>query len=173
MYIRTLLRRVGAMFILSVMALAGCSSAGEEDVATDRAGAQPADLIADCLRELGWDVTTHPDNSMSTGGIPDDQRDRFDSDHKQCIQEGGFDQPRPPITEQQASEYFDALLEAGDCVSDLGYLVDDPPSRQAAIEALQQERIDVGWDPYEQVILTEPSKLEDVYRECPPPRLPS
>lgn len=79
------------------------------------------------------------------------------------------------MTDEQAEEYFDALLEVAECVRELGYQVADPPSRQAAVEALQQNVIDLGWDPYEDVTLNAGSndKTDEVYRECPQPPWPS
>lgn len=78
---RSIPLRIGGSLSPRQRGFAGCSDDGGDEPAIDRADAQPTELIADCLHDLGWGVTVHPDNSMSTGGIPEDQRSRFDADH--------------------------------------------------------------------------------------------
>lgn len=152
--------------------VAGCTGTGPTPAEPDSA-ANPSEAIATCLREKGWDVTVHPDNSISSE-YPEEQDDQFMSDYENCSDQVHPDQPRPPMTEAQAEAYFDALLDVADCVRGLGYRVAEPPSRQAAVEALQQEIIDLGWDPYESAVLgggTE-EEIDDVYRACPQPTRP-
>lgn len=168
------LRARGTSLIMVVTALVAACSGSESDpapppLATD----QPAEAIAACLRERGWEVTAHPDNSVSAN-YPREQEERYLEDQADCSSQVQPDAV-PPMTEPQAEKYFDGLLEAADCVRDLGFQVAEPPSRQAAVEALQQPVIDLGWDPYEDAVRGAGSQeeLDDVYRTCPQPVRPS
>lgn len=102
------------------------------------------------------------------------QEDQYRADYDICVDQVQPDEPRPPMTEEQAETYFDALLEVADCVRGLGYQVAEPPSRQAAVEALQQPIIDLGWDPYEDPVRNAGTEeIDNVYRACPQPARPS
>jgi hypothetical protein len=98
--------------------------------------------------------------------------DQFDADDQECQEL--LDDPPPSLNAQQAEQYFDALLEAAECISDLGYPVSNPPSRGAAIEALTQPIIDLdGW-PYDDALRSAESGAErdEVYVVCPQPDRP-
>lgn len=110
-----------------------------------------------------------------SAAVPEEQADQFEADHDDCVNRVQPDEPPPPMNSEQADAYFDRLLDVAACVRALGYQVEEPPSRQAAVEALQQEVINLGWDPYEHPTRTVGSReeLNEVYRECPQPTRPS
>lgn len=165
------MRKVVVVVAVASM-IAGCTGEGEPSP-VEATGGNPSVAIAACLQEKGWDVTAHPDNSVSAE-IPVQQEDQYRADYDICVDQVQPDEPRPPMTEEQAETYFDALLEVADCVRGLGYQVAEPPSRQAAVEALQQPIIDLGWDPYEDPVRNAGTEeIDNVYRACPQPARPS
>lgn len=102
----------------------------------------------------------------------------LDSDGNYTIENGGRDQEMfaaadfcdnrmysllpPPTepTEEYFSDYYDFLVELKECVEAQGYFVEEPPSREAFIEAsLSQSDI---WHPYEHA-----SNWEDLEKVCP------
>jgi hypothetical protein len=160
--------------IVAMVGLLAACAGSAPDPAEPGPAANPSEAIAACLQEKGWDATAHPDNSVS-GEVPIEQRDQYLADEEDCLDQVQPDQPRPPMSEQQAEAYFDGLLEVADCVRGLGYEVAEPPSRQAAVEALQQPIINLGWDPYEQPVRgsSTEEEIDGVYRACPQPPWPS
>lgn len=124
--------------------------------------------MAECLTAKGWQVRADPDGGITGGAIPAGQEDSFLEDQAACISEYGYDIPRPPITAEEAETIWDELLAVAECVKGLGYDVAEPPSRGFAVEALQQQPIDLGWWPHDHV---PPSERDRSYTECPTPVL--
>lgn len=157
---------------LVVCVLAGCSGSQQEE-ASDQATSYPpvreaVELLAECMQERGWDVEVLGDGRLSSEW-PSEQADQAESDYASCEREAGLDKPRPPRSKGDAEAYFDALLEAAECVRSLGYDVEEPPSREFAVEELQNEVTDLGWDPYTAVDNISMETIEEVYAACPPP----
>lgn len=164
--------------IAALVAFVGGCTDSEPDATsqpTTQATGNPSEVVAACLQGKGWDVTAHPDNSYSVAGLPQDQVSQYEADEEACRSSAGMDQPQPPMTLRQAEEYYDALVEVADCVRDLGYQVDDPPSRRAAVEALMRPTVDLdGW-PYGNDNLRglSPEEYDELFAACPEPALPS
>lgn len=133
--------------------------------------------MAACLEAKGWEMEVHLDNSYSVGGdgIPKEQIDQYFADQDDCRRQLGHAQPIPPMTREQAEDYFEELFEVADCVRSMGYPVGEAPSRQWAVEALMQETIDLGDWPYGplQDSGISPAELEELYAACPLPARPS
>ncbi|HIW62414.1 MAG TPA: hypothetical protein H9881_08160 [Candidatus Stackebrandtia excrementipullorum] len=165
---RAAMRMIGVL-LLSVLLLAGCGD-GEDTSSTPERHTERewATDMADCLTDKGWNVTAGSDGSLSAE-TPTEQYEQYESDREDCSAELGYDQPLPVRTAEEAEAYFDALLEAADCVRDLGYTVADPPSRQYAVEQIQQPVIDLGWDPYDAVRPLSEETIEEVFTACPEP----
>lgn len=161
------------MAIVAVVAAAGCTTGDDEPTETGAGPeemAGPADMV-ECLAGKGWEeVEVKPDGSY-IAAVPAEQRSEFEAAERECIAELGLDQPWS-LNEAQAEAYFDALLEAAECVRDMGYDVAEPPSRQAAVEEIMVPPIDLGWDPYEAPVLGAGSgdELDELYAACPRPQ---
>src|SRR5690606_7917850 len=132
------------------LATSGCTPQEAETQPQESAANGPslAEALAACVRDKGWDAEPQRDGSVIYS-FPEEQRDQFTADRDACNEELGANEPPPPMNEDDAEAMFDALLETAECVRGLGYPVDEPPSRQAAVEALMQPIINLGWDPYE------------------------
>lgn len=159
------------VIVLAAVAMTGCSAS--EDNNSDKGDAsspifEAQETLAVCMQDLGWEVEVLADGRIDSS-YPTTQRDAFEADYDECTQLAGLDEPLPPLTQEEAAEYFEALLAAAECLEDLGYSVADPPSRELAIEELQKEIIDLGWDPYDSAKSSEDSMTE-AYTECPPPQ---
>jgi hypothetical protein len=155
------------LVLLAVTVMACASDRNGAPGAPPAATEAPTDLVS-CLIAQGWDVTANPDGSY-LAAVPSDQVDRFQAAEAECIEMFRLDEP---VTESQAEAFFDALLDAAECVRELGYHVDDPPSRRSAVEEIQKPIIDLGWDPYEQPKFTAShEEMNEVYLACPPPSL--
>jgi hypothetical protein len=162
--------RLPLLLILLAVAVAvtGCASDRNGGPGVPPATTEAATDLVSCLIAQGWDVTANPDGSY-LAAVPSDQMDRFQADEAECIEMFRFDEP---VTQTQAETFFDALLDAAECVRELGYHVDDPPSRRFAVEEIQKPIIDLGWDPYEQPKFTAShEEMNEVYLTCPPPSL--
>lgn len=159
--------------------LAACTASGSEsEPSSGDARPSPtseAGLMAACLQAKGWDIVVYPDDSYGIGdeGIPPEQVDQYFADQDECRNGVGAGQPPPPMTEAQAGKYFDDLVAVAECVRERGYPVGDPPSRQAAIEALMQPTINLGdwpYGPLQNSGITA-DELNELYAACPlPPR---
>ncbi|WP_199042536.1 hypothetical protein [Glycomyces salinus] len=161
--------------VLLLTLLCGCSeqdsSTTQENSYAPPASQWPEDM-ENCLTDLGWDVEIGSDGRISIRQLPNEQVDQYNEDMRQCESQYGYDLPREPISAEQAEEIWDRFLDAATCIENLGYAVEDPPSRESAIEALQQVPIDLGWDPMQQVKLTgSDSDLDQAYSECDIPQL--
>lgn len=123
--------------------------------------------MAACLDAKGWDVRADSDGGVVVGGFPEEQHDRFLEDQAECLSEHGSALTQA-ITAEEAERLWDELLAVAECVRALGYHVPEPPSRQAAVEALQRTPIMLEWWPHDGV---PPAEQNRSYAECPPPAL--
>lgn len=78
------------------------------------------------------------------------------------------------MTREQAEAYDEQLFEVAECVRRAGYPVGEPPSRQAAVEALMQPIFDLGGWPYGRLEDSgiSPSEPDELYATCPLPARP-
>lgn len=169
-------RKVLAAGVLLLLATACGGTEPEDPPAPTPSETQedsPAALIAECLRDKGWEVKVHPDNSYSVGGIPQEQVAQFEADDQTC-QEAGDHEPPPPMTQEQAGAYYEALWEVAECVRGQGYDPGEAPSRQAAVEALMAPIIDLrGWPYGDLQGIESAQELDELYAACPQPTRPS
>lgn len=158
-----------------VGALAACSSGEEQGSAVGGVTREQAEAfgvnMVGCLTDKGWKVELDEEDGgvFNPEPIPDEQRDRFLADRQACVEKFGYDQ-LPRWTREDAEAYYDALVEAADCVRGLGYPVPEAPSRQTVVENLMNGRLP-GWNPYEDVTRNPESitEINRVFAECPQP----
>lgn len=122
-----------------------------------------------CMSDLGWEVEANADGSWSTiDGIPAEQNEQFEADAAQCESRYGYDIP-PQVSRNEAERYFEALLEAAECVRSLGFQVPEPPSRQSFVSSIVNGELP-SWNPYERLVASASRpEIEGVFEECPQP----
>lgn len=176
-------RKLLSVLLVATMAatvIAGCSS--EKDSPPDEesehgapvSSQQYAELMYACLTEKGWDVELTEFGEFEAS-FPDDQKDAYHADSEACREEHNLDKPPPPMSRDAASEYFDLMLEAAECLKDLGHAVPEPPSREAFIATMTT--LDPSgdfWDPYLEAMdaATSQEEWDEVRRACPQPERP-
>jgi hypothetical protein len=140
-------RRLRTLLLVVAVAVtsSGCSADDESPEPAGPASRSPsAERWAACLRDRGWDVEVSWD-----GGIyaeyKDEQAEQYRADLEECRLEVGFSKEGEPMTEERAKKFYDKWLVIADCVRDLGFDVDDPPSEQAFVEAMIAHEF--IWDP--------------------------
>lgn len=177
-------RLISVSVMVALISLSSCSKEGsappsEADVSggpgisdTDL-GVSPREdyvkLMAECLAAKGWDVSVNADNSMSSE-YPVDQESQYMADEEECQNTVG-DLPPVANTQAEAETIWNEMLDAADCVAELNsdWAPDAPPSKESAIEALQQDPIDLGdWGPHMNV---PPDQIEYSYTACPTPAI--
>jgi hypothetical protein len=159
--LKAVLSRLGVL-LLATSVLGACQSTGANGevqpvfntVETQRvtwadlARAQNARRI-DCIREIGdWDESLvwadyYPISIViSTPGGQEDVHDEIVEAHNVC---GDIypDIPRDvhPVSLTQAEAFYQALIAGGQCLSDLGFSVSEPPSMQELIDDI----LDLPW----------------------------
>lgn len=115
----------------------------------------------------GWDVQLG-DGALSAE-VPDEQNEQFLSDHEKCVRVYGYDRT-PKMNQEEAEEYYEELVTAGECLREEGFTTPDPASRQATIEALLNGQLP-SWNPYDHVIADDGpgDDFARAYEACPPP----
>lgn len=162
---------LGAALLAALTAIlaSGCSDAesGDPPAPTQDSSLVAATNVKGCMEVKGWDVRIEGEGMVAE--VPDAQNDQFLQDHEECITKFGYGKP-PEMDRQEAGQFYDALVETGLCLSDLGYTVPEPASRQATVDALMNGELP-SWDPYDQVFtnVTSTSELDRAYEACPPP----
>lgn len=160
-------RCIKALVSVAIMAaLTSCSDANPQPPSPSPTTANEASDVARCLLERGWEVKVEADGV--TADVPPEQQERLNADMEECIEQFGDSPPAFPQTAAAAEQQYDMLLAVAECVSGLGYPVDDPPSRQAYVEAMLNEQLP-HWHPYQHLYedgypLTE---VGQVRAQCP------
>lgn len=127
--------------------------------------------VATCLTARGWAVSVDTTGGVGPeAGIPEEQLPSYESDLAACETEYGYDQPLPPMTEDQAEQRLVALEEVSSCLTGLGFLVPEPPSDEKAKAGLMTSARDPGWDPYAEVVASRDQQdINRAMSECPAP----
>lgn len=143
--------------VAAVLALAGCSTGGDEpaptapsQTAAPSSGDASMVAVRDCMLGAGWEVeiVEQPGGVQGlTGTFPDDQKEQYDLALATCQAESGLSNEPPAMNVEKADEYFDALTETAQCLEGEGIEVPSAPSRQSFIDAAT--RGEIIWNPYE------------------------
>jgi hypothetical protein len=125
-------------------------------------GDEWADVMAQCLRDAGWNVGTTSDEGLSTD-VPADQSEAFRIDYYVCQVRYPFDPRRSlPLNDRQRVylyEYDTHVLKP--CLEAFGYI---PVKKAPTLEAYLQSGGE--WNPYTD--LTSSAPWRDMARRCPP-----
>lgn len=126
-----------------------------------------------CMHGEGFsDVTVRSDGSLESGSLPEAQRQTYAVSMWKCMAEFPYE-PRfnqRLSTEQLAAIYRYYAGELTDCLEDLGYTVDAPPSETTFVEGYYTAP-DL-WSPYS-AVLGSTEDPSSAYATCPilPPDL--
>lgn len=164
----------------ALVVAAGCTSSGDDaadspstpdreqealqerefDVAV-RACAETKGLVITEDAEGNWGVELQPEN-------PDAFTESIDV-IAMCREEVGVVQ-YAPLTDAELNSIYDGTVEQAQCLRDLGYDVEDVPSRDSytAQYRLSLEGGDLPWFPIDEV---PDAELESALNMCPEPRL--
>lgn len=138
--------------------------------AADLSQEERTNLLGSCLQERGWPVELDEKDSsaIDVPDLPDEQEVIFLEDVRTCRDENGLQIAEP--TRRDAIEGYHALVELKSCLAGLGYVVPDPPSLDAYLDAYPSGDAG-GWHPYallEWGQLTQ-QQQDRIQEECPQP----
>lgn len=152
--------RVAVLVVIVTFAGAGCTGGGDAEP-SESAGSEvsiaPAEdyetNMAGCMGDKGWNVIIIPEAEGGgiTAEIPQAQAEAFRADNFACAAEFGYDQPPPPMSEEDARAYLAKVVEAAECVEDLGFEVPARPAEQDSLEGLMSVELDPRWDVFANV----------------------
>lgn len=127
--------------------------------------------IQQCMQERGWAMELNEGDGSLLAEYPEDQASAHEEDWAEC--QAQFPPTVIEVSQERAEAYYDALVEAGECLAAHGVDVPAPPSRQASVESMLSGGgvIDPLWDPYatlhEQGLTS--TKVADAEQHCPRP----
>lgn len=142
--------------------LVGCQSATPPTPTSDVGF---VDAMATCLEDAGWQVERSSNGETFEVQPPDDQVSAYEADYEACLKETGQEQVGERLDSDGAGAYFDALLSVKDCLTDAGYMVADPPSRQSFVDDYLSGQSG-GWTPY---ATDDPALTQEQTELCPQP----
>jgi hypothetical protein len=104
--------------------------------------------MAACLREAGWDAVVDPaDGGIRLDSLTVEQRPAFQAAEAACWQEIGLPPAPEPLSEVEIRDRYQYLLQARQCLMNLGYTISEPPSVDAFIANWSTR----PWTPYNEV----------------------
>ncbi|MGO1594775.1 MAG: hypothetical protein ACTHW1_10875 [Ancrocorticia sp.] len=129
------------------------------------------EVQAQCLRAQGFDAYSSADGSVWTESVPDDQIPANNRAFTICE----LQYPIDPVTSgPYPREALDTLYDYDistvvPCLEELGYVVEEPPSKESWVDAMVVEGI--AWNPYDSLktgeLASDHAKLGEIYTACP------
>lgn len=103
-------------------------------------------VLAQCLTDHGWPVTTTPDGGIKYPNVGNAQQSEMQADDELCGRMFPVDPKyRQPLTVEQLTFLYDWFVnESIPCLEAEGYTNFDPPSLDVFIDTYDTE----GWSPY-------------------------
>jgi len=101
-------------------------------VAADNSLVRGAQELADCLKELGWEIGEVKFDGTFTATVTKEQNAKYAADFAACSAESQGDEPE--LTSAQIDELYALEAKAVECLASIGYEV-ELPSRQSYIDA--------------------------------------
>jgi hypothetical protein len=148
-----LVGRFALILFVATLALAGCSKQAPVHAASPATPAPAADFgenMVGCMSAKGWDVGVDAQGRMTTphDGVPNSQIEQYRNDAQECLANFGYD--KFTITPEMASSFYDKQVALAQCLRGLGYVIPDPPSREAYVEELVNTG-GASWFPWQAV----------------------
>lgn len=118
-----------------------------------------------CLRQAGWDVVLAPaGDSYQLPNLSGEQRPAFIEADAACQEQVGPPPAPEELSEAEIREHYRFLLDARQCLVDLGYSISDPPSEDAFVESWTTG----PWSPFNEVVeVVSPEEWARINEECP------
>jgi hypothetical protein len=112
---------------------------------------QVAHAMADCVGEAGFSMSASIDSdgleTLATHGIPDGRTDdELDKALKSCGKSTGWSAPPPPLTVEQATDFYDRASLVTTCLAEHDLPTTEAPARQTFVDAALKNSF--IWDPY-------------------------
>ena len=105
-----------------------------------------------------------PDGDSMTADIPPEQRSAFMAAKDACEAQIGEPPTPRPLSEQEIRDRYDYLVQARQCLIDLGYTMSEPPSVDEFIDSWATG----PWSPYNDLAdQTTRQQWEEANQECP------
>lgn len=145
--------------IITILTLSACGNGqqGGTDAQEYVSSEQWIDLMADCMRERGWDVEIDEVQGGFGASVPEDQNDLYTAAIDECTDSIGVD-VQPPSTDEWR-ELYDIRVAAVECLESHGIHVAVPSWTEFEASATTNSE----WHPF--IGLTE-SELEIASTEC-------
>jgi len=103
---------------------------------------QQADLLEACMLEHG--IPTIRQGIAVGFKVPREQQESYEAALRVCSATVDEALPEPPVL--TGRDYYEALVDAAECLRRLGYSIGDPPSLDSFLESLSSNR--PPWSPY-------------------------
>lgn len=165
------LPRIGALALLPVLLSIGvgaCASPEADPDPTATSAAErfntPLELArarTECLQEKGWDSELDEETAQIYTPVPDGDDRAFDEDDAACFEELGVD-PDRDLTSSEFDTLYEQYIDGMDCLTDAGYDVSEPPSRQVFEETYDSD----AWVPWTEV---GDDEIDAALERCPMP----
>lgn len=120
--------------------------------------------VASCLRDAGWNVET--DGSVGfSADITGEQRPAFLAARSACGATLGEPAPVAPLSEADRRARYAYLLEARDCLINLGYTIGEPPTLDHFLDSYASG----PWTPFSDLAdqTTSQAEWDQANRSCP------
>jgi hypothetical protein len=122
------------------------------------------EAVSRCLRDAGWKAEVGEDGDSMSVDVSGEQREAFIKAQSEC--EAAVGKPGPPavLGESEIRDRYAFLLEARQCLLDLGYAISEPPSVDTFIESWATG----PWSPYLEVAdMTTQQEWQEANDKCP------
>ena len=120
--------------------------------------------VASCLRDGGWNVKTDGVGGLSAD-ITAEQRPAFMAAREACGETIGEPPPRAPASEAEIRARYAYLLDARDCLIELGYTIGAP----ATLDHFLDSYASGPWSPFSDLAdqTTSPAEWDQANQACP------
>lgn len=161
---------------LLALCLAGCGLGRAGDAEQRDASSSDTDLrtwvvaVVECLHEAGWDdVSVSADGSgLELDNLPTAQRAAFGSARSTCEEAVGPQPNAAPMTHTEVEALYGELVTAKACLSGLGYVISEPPSKAQFVESYFTDQ--GPWYPYAELPELAAAQWDRINEVCPQPR---
>lgn len=161
---------VSLLFLPLIALLIGCADGGASRGAgqPDRKAEAEALLAfeeaqAECMGEKGFPATFHEDGARTFSGSGALAREELLALLDECSTIVGGEPETQPVTDLEKAKLYDLEMEAYECLLELGYEPDPPPTREHYVESFDMGPPWFSHSNSDQLVLP-----TDV---CPPPKL--
>lgn len=155
---------------LSLAVVGGCSQPPATAPTTTSPSSARLELVAQCMRDAGWDVEVTWDGSVK-GNYPADQRDRWWATMNDCQDQAKAQYPEPVADEPGMTAAYEAEIENRDCLVKAGYDIPDPPSLQQYMDTFTTSRWTAyaALDAFPELFAHGGAKYRQLLERCWPP----